>query len=221
MCEYVSVVATTEGPLHLYASPGLTSHGDARAGWNIKGGAEVEWTGETHDSLLVRHEDDAMAKTIRALLIERFPKRSAMIASITEARGQDGAVVHYQNGSRCFTEQEAGPQFEALNELLAKLPTLPWCNPVVDLDDELLEQLVAEHLWELETFTKTPGIFDGVSLKLISPSSDLIAWAADAAWAAARDAAGAAAWAAAGDAARDAAWDAQAKIIRKYLKVSE
>jgi hypothetical protein len=60
MCEFVSVVATADGPLQLYAAPGLNSHGQARAGWNIKGGAEVEWTGENHDSLTVRYENAAM-----------------------------------------------------------------------------------------------------------------------------------------------------------------
>jgi len=210
MCQYVSVVATTEGPLHLYASPGIDSHGDARAGWNVTGGAEVEWTGEAHDSLLVRHEDADTAKTIRAMLMERFPTRRALIESITETRAADGSVFRYHNGSLVFTEKEAGPQFEAVNELIAKLPTFPWCKPAPDLDDELLKQLVAEHLWNLETFTKTPGVFDGVSLKVISSESDLAA-----ARAAARAAAWAAAWAAwdaasdaARDAARDAAWDA-------------
>jgi hypothetical protein len=215
MCQYVSVVATTKGPLDLYASPGLTSHGDARAGWKVTGGAEVEWTGEAHDSLLVRHEDADTAKTIRAMLMERFPTRRALIESITETRAADGSVFRYHNGSLVFTEKEAGPQFEAVNELIAKLPTFPWCKPAPDLDDELLKQLVAEHLWNLETFTKTPGVFDGVTLKVISSESDLAAaraaaWAAarDAASDAARDAARAAAWAAAWDAARAAAWDA-------------
>lgn len=60
MCEFASVVATADGPLQLYAAPGLNSHGQARAGWNIKGGAEVEWTGENHDSLTVRYENAAM-----------------------------------------------------------------------------------------------------------------------------------------------------------------
>jgi hypothetical protein len=207
MCQYVSVVATTKGPLDLYASPGLTSHGDARAGWKVTGGAEVEWTGEAHDSLLVRHEDADTAKTIRAMLMERFPTRRALIESITETRAADGSVFRYHNGSLVFTEKEAGPQFEAVNELIAKLPTFPWCKPAPDLDDELLKQLVAEHLWNLETFTKTPGVFDGVTLKVISSESDLAA-ARAAAWAAARDAASDAARAAASDAARAAASDA-------------
>ena len=207
MCQYVSVVATTKGPLDLYASPGLTSHGDARAGWKVTGGAEVEWTGEAHDSLLVRHEDADTAKTIRAMLMERFPTRRALIESITETRAADGSVFRYHNGSLVFTEKEAGPQFEAVNELIAKLPTFPWCKPAPDLDDELLKQLVAEHLRNLETFTKTPGVFDGVSLTVISSKSDLAA-ARAAAWAASRDAARAAARDDARAAARDAAWDA-------------
>ncbi len=227
MCEFASVVATTDGPLQIYASPGIKSHGDARAGWKITGGAEVEWTDEGYDSLLVRHEDNATAKTIRALLMERFPKRAAMIASITEVRGPGGKVEYYRNGVRCFGEQEAGPQFEALNELLAKLPTFPWCKPASDLEDEIIEQLVAQHLWELETFTKTLGIFDGVSLKIINSVPDLIA-ARDAAWAAAidaaidaaRDAAWAAAREAARAAARDAAWAAARDAAREAARAA-
>lgn len=207
MSEFASVVATTEGPLHLYACPGINSHGDARAGWVIKGGAEVEWTGDNHDSLSVRYEDDAVAKTIRAMLVERFANRKAMLATITETRGVDGKIAHYQDGARCFTEEEAGPQFETVNELLRKLQTFPWCNPAPDLEDEIIEQLISQHLWELETFAKVPGIFDGVSLKIINSGPDLIA-AWDAARAAARAAAWAAAWDAARDAARAAAWDA-------------
>ena len=223
MCQYVSVVATTKGPLDLYASPGLTSHGDARAGWKVTGGAEVEWTGEAHDSLLVRHEDADTAKTIRAMLMERFPTRRALIESITETRAADGSVFRYHNGSLVFTEKEAGPQFEAVNELIAKLPTFPWCKPAPDLDDELLKQLVAEHLWNLETFTKTPGVFDGVSLKVISSESDLAAARAAAraaAWDAASDAAWVAAWAAAWDAARAAAWDAASDAARDAARAA-
>ena len=190
MSEFASVVATTEGPLHLYACPGINSHGDARAGWGIKGGAEVEWTGDNHDSLSVRYEDDAVAKTIRAMLVERFPNRKAMLAAITETRGVDGNIVRYQDGVRCFTEEEAGAQFEAVNELLRKLPTFPWCKPAPNLEDEIIEQLVAQHLWELETFTKTPRIFDGVSLKIVNSGPARDAWDAwDAARVAAKDAA--------------------------------
>jgi len=104
MSEFASVIATTEGPLHLYASPGIDSHGDARAGWGIKGGAEVEWTGEQHDSLTVRYEDAAMARTIRAMLVERFPTRSKMLKSITETRGPGGIVQLYRAGKICIPD---------------------------------------------------------------------------------------------------------------------
>jgi hypothetical protein len=209
MCEYVSVVATTEGPLHLYAAPGLKSHGDARAGWKFTGGAEVEWTGENHDSLVVRHEDDATARTVKAMLIERFPNRTAIIASITETRGADGYVVFYRDGVRRFTESEAGSNADVLNELLMKLPTFPYFRPTPECSDVILEQLVAEHLYLLGTRCKDPHQFDGVALKIVR---DPAAWAA--ARAAAKDAAWAAAWDDAWDAARDAAWAAARDAAR-------
>ena len=99
MSEFASVIATTEGPLHLYACPGINSHGDARAGWGIKGGAEVEWTGENHESLTVRYEDPKMARTIRAMLCDRFQSRAEMLCSITETRGPNGSVQFYREGS--------------------------------------------------------------------------------------------------------------------------
>ena len=90
MSEHVSLLVTTEGPLHFYGAPGLSSHGDARAGWGIHGGAELEWTGETHDSLTVRED-----KVSRQMIVDRFPTRSALLATILETRGLDGKVMWY------------------------------------------------------------------------------------------------------------------------------
>ena len=104
MSEFASVLATTDGPLQLYAAPGIDSHGNARAGWDIKDGAEVEWTGENHDSLTVRYADPAMAKTIRQMLIDRFPNRTAMLATIFETRGEGGYVMWYRNGEAWIPE---------------------------------------------------------------------------------------------------------------------
>ena len=227
MCEFASVVATTDGPLILYAAPGIRSHGDARAGWKIKGGAEVEWTGENHNSLLVRHEDEQVAKTIKAMLVDKFANRSAMLATITETRGLSGEVVFYRDGKRIFTVAEAGPQAEDLNDLLAKLPTLPYFKPTAECSEEILEQLVAEHLHALGTYCKDPHQFDEIALKIVRDPAALAAMAGrcrsspgagsaaaatwyaawDAKWSAAKwSAAWSAAWYAARDAARDAAW---------------
>ena len=99
MSHYLSFLVTTEGPLQIYAAPGLCSHGDARAGWKIQGEAEGEWIGEKHDSLTVRHEDQQTARTIRALLMDRFPNRATLLESITETRGIGGMVVRYCSGA--------------------------------------------------------------------------------------------------------------------------
>ena len=111
MSEYVSVIATTEGPLHIYAAPGLSSHGDARAGWKIVGGAEVEWTGENHDSMTVRYEDDRMAVTIKAMLQERFATRAEMVATIFETRGPGGTSMWYPRNLKEFDEISARDKF--------------------------------------------------------------------------------------------------------------
>jgi len=61
-------------------------------------GAEAEWVGETHDSLTVRHEDPAVAKTVKQMLVERYPNRTALLASIGETRGPGGFAVQYRDG---------------------------------------------------------------------------------------------------------------------------
>ena len=93
MCEYISLIATTDGPLHFYGAPGMNSHVNARAGWGIVGGAELEWTGETHSCLTVRHEDPEVARTIRGMVIDRYATRTDLIATISELRGLNGEVV--------------------------------------------------------------------------------------------------------------------------------
>ena len=110
MCEYISVIATSDGPLALYAAPGLSSHGDARVGWKITGGAEVEWTGKKHDSLTVRYADEAMARTIRAMIIERFSCRTDLIATIYETRGPGNYVCWYPRTLAEATKLLAGEQ---------------------------------------------------------------------------------------------------------------
>jgi hypothetical protein len=92
MSEYISLLATVDGPLQLYGSPKLNSHGDARVGWGIVGGAELEWTGETHNYLTVRYEDADVARTIKKMVMDRYPNRSALIASIKETRGLNGEI---------------------------------------------------------------------------------------------------------------------------------
>ena len=98
MCEYVSFVATTEGSLEIYVAPGLDSHGSARAGWKIRDGAECEWTGKGPESLAVRFEDEAVRAVVRALILEKYPNRTALIHSITETRNANGTRYWYKDG---------------------------------------------------------------------------------------------------------------------------
>jgi hypothetical protein len=213
MCEYVSVVATTKGPLTFYASPGLNSHGDARAGWGLTedSGAEVEWTGESYDYLSVRHEIPETAKTIKQMVMDKFPNRSALLATITETRGPQNSVAFYKNGIRVFTLTDGGPNFQEVNDLLEKLPSFPWMKPAQDLSEDILEQLVSEHLFNLGKRNSNPNAFDGVTLKIVRTWEGFDAArvaAYDAAYDAAYGAAYGAARGAARDAARGAAFDA-------------
>ena len=98
MCEYVSFVASTEGSLEIYVAPGFDSHGEARAGWKIKDGAECEWTGEGPESLAVRFEDEKARAVVKALILEKFPNRTALINSITETRNANGERYWYKDG---------------------------------------------------------------------------------------------------------------------------
>ena len=47
----------------------------------------------------MRYEDPKMAKTIRAMICERFQSRTELLASITETRGVDGVVQLYRDGA--------------------------------------------------------------------------------------------------------------------------
>ena len=98
MCEYVSFVASTEGSLEIYAAPDFDSHGAARAGWKIRDGAECEWTGEGPESLAIRFEDSKDRAVVKALILEKYPNRTALIHSITETRGTNGTRFWYKDG---------------------------------------------------------------------------------------------------------------------------
>ena len=99
MCDRISFLATTDGPLQLRFPPGLVSHSAARAGWNMpRDGAEGEWTGDDPASLVIRHEDPQVRATVRAMILDRYPTRSALIEDIGETRGPDGFRVPYQHG---------------------------------------------------------------------------------------------------------------------------
>ena len=99
MCEKASFLVSTEGPLQCYFAPGLRSHAAAREGWGMTSeGAEAEWKGESHDSLVVRHEDKDVARTIKQMIVERYPTRSTLLSTITETRGLNGFRVSYVGG---------------------------------------------------------------------------------------------------------------------------
>jgi hypothetical protein len=200
MCEYVSVIATTEGSLQLYASPGLKSHGDARVGWNIKEGAEVEWTGEHHGTLTLRHHDSRTRKTVLQMIKDKYPTRTDLINSITETRGLNSSKLYYKNGSVVYCEETHGPKYKEIEQLLQDLPNFPWFKPVPNLDKENIVALVQEHITVLSKYGYTEK---DISVKFIHTWEEYYA-----AWNAASDASMDAAW----DVARDVAWDAASAV---------
>ena len=210
MCEYVSFVVDTES-FAAYLAPGLNSHGNARAGWGMVGGAEAEWTGEGHESLTVRYEDKALAGAIRQYYMDKYPNRTAFLATVTETRGPEGTRAWYRNGEREFREDEVGPKYAELNAFLAKLKVTPWLKPGKELGaakgaaeaeaEAKLMPLVQEHL---RCLTVHSGIdLSHVTLRVVRTVDDYNAArnaAIDAAYLTARNAAY--------DAARNAAIDA-------------
>jgi hypothetical protein len=110
MCERISFLATVDGPLVLRFAPGLRSHAAARAGWGIpRADAECEWTGETPDSLSVRYEDSKLAATVKRMILDRYPKRSALLATVGETRGPEDFVVQYEKGKPIPTKDGIWP----------------------------------------------------------------------------------------------------------------
>jgi hypothetical protein len=228
MCDFVSVIATTEGSLQLYASPGLKSYGDARVGWNIVGGAEVEWTGEHHDTLTVRHEDKGIKDTVLQMIKDKYPTRTDLINSITETRGVNNNKLYYKNGKVVYKKETHGPKYKEVEKLLQDLPNFPWFKPVEKLDKENIVALVQEHIsvlgkygytekdipvkfvytWE-EYYTAWDAASAASDARNVARNAASDAWDAsrNAAWDAAWDAARNAAWDVAGNAARNAIWD--------------
>jgi hypothetical protein len=213
MCDFVSVIASTEGSLQLYASPGLKSHGDARVGWNIVGGAEVEWTGEHHESLTVRHEDKDIKDTVLQMIKDKYPTRTDLINSITETRGLNNSKLYYKNGSVVYCKETHGPKYKEVEKLLQDLPNFPWFKPVEKLDKENIVALVQEHIHVLGKYGYTEK---DISVKFVYTweeyyaASDAVS--IDAAGNAARNSARNAAWDASRNAAWDAAWDAASDV---------
>ena len=99
MCKYVSVVATVEGDLEIFGAPNLDSHGDAREGWCIRGGAEVEWTSEGKDYLTVRYKDPAISKMVKCQILEKYKTRQGLIDSIVIAKDRY-KTVYLKHGKR-------------------------------------------------------------------------------------------------------------------------
>jgi hypothetical protein len=94
MCEYVSFLASDFGPtLQLYFSTGLTSHANIREAYNLCSvGAECEWTGNSPDNLVVRHQDKDTARLIKQMILDKYPTLKDMLQDIKTIRDKDGTA---------------------------------------------------------------------------------------------------------------------------------
>jgi hypothetical protein len=94
---YLALLASTEGPLVFYGSPNLYDHASTREAWGIPTAcAELGWDGgESHAYLFVRHQEPDTARTIKAMVIERFPDRSALVRSLGEVRTRAGVSLSF------------------------------------------------------------------------------------------------------------------------------
>jgi hypothetical protein len=92
MCEYVSFLASDEGPtLQLYFSTGINSHANIRDAYKITSdGAECEWIGNNSDTLTVRHFDKDIAKLIKRMILDKYPTLKDMLQDIKSVRDRDG-----------------------------------------------------------------------------------------------------------------------------------
>ena len=112
MCEYVSFCVDKKG--NLFFGADLASHEGIEVGHGKKPDTlrEAEWTGETAESLSVRvHEDSGHhdENWYRALILARYPTRSALLAGDIVGRGPDGSRAYYRDGRR---HREDGPAIE-------------------------------------------------------------------------------------------------------------
>jgi hypothetical protein len=94
MCEYVSFLASDSGPtLQLYFSTGLNSHANIRKAYNLRSvGAECEWTGNSPDNLVVRHQDKDTARLIKQMILDKYPTLKDMLQDIKTIRDKDGTA---------------------------------------------------------------------------------------------------------------------------------
>jgi hypothetical protein len=107
MCEYVSFLASDSGPtLQLYFSTGLNSHANIRKAYNMCNvGAECEWTGNSPDNLVVRHEDKDTAKLIKQMILDKYPTLRDMLQDIKSVRDTDGTEHTVSQGTYLIPEE--------------------------------------------------------------------------------------------------------------------
>ena len=139
--------------LQIYYGCFLNSHGAARSGYDLRRDtAEMEWTKETHASLRVRHRNYRIAKMVKGMIIEKYPNRTALIASITEGRDQYGNILLFENGvarlPKGVTELK-GEYVELLGYELPLPPSLTKAGKLMDLDQYAFP--LPEGLQHLET----------------------------------------------------------------------
>ena len=108
MCEKYSFIVS-DTPFQIWWGKGVDSHSVVREMYPAsRDGAEVEWTGDLEQDLVVRHTDPKMARMIKGLILDRYPTRADLLPLFSGWVYYDGDKFHYQNGE---LDCETGPAY--------------------------------------------------------------------------------------------------------------
>ena len=98
MCEKYSFIVS-DTPFQIWWGKGVDSHSVVREMYPAsRGGAEVEWTGDLEQDLVVRHIDPKMARMLKGLILDRYPTRADLLPLFSGWVEYEGNKFHYRNG---------------------------------------------------------------------------------------------------------------------------
>ena len=108
MCEKYSFIVS-DSPFQIWWGYGVYSHSVVREMYPAsRDGAEVEWTGDLEQDLVVRHIDPKMAKMIKGLVLAHYPTRADLLPLFSGWVEYEEDKYHYRNGE-LDSEDGVGP----------------------------------------------------------------------------------------------------------------
>ena len=108
MCEKYSFIVS-DTPFQIWWGKGVDSHSVVREMYPAsRDGAEVEWTGDLEQDLVVRHIDPKMAKMIKGLVLAHYPTRADLLPLFSGWVEYEEDKYHYRNGE-LDSEDGVGP----------------------------------------------------------------------------------------------------------------